>query len=156
MNLSTTDKNNKLTFFFLLFLSYFIGFLIMSFLQTPEQMVWYKTLTPSPIAPADIVFSIVWSLLYFCIALAGYLVWYRTSHWLFYGQYLIQLAWSFVFFQCHWLWSSFAILLLLCIVNGIILKQFFQQSKISGMLFAPYVLWCIFATVLNFTIAYLN
>jgi len=156
MNLSTTNQTSKLTFFFLLFISYFTGFLIMAFLQTPEQMAWYKTLVQSPIAPPEITFGIVWGILYFLIPLSAFLVWDKISHTLFYGQYIIQLIWSFVFFQSHCLWTGFVILLCLCLVNGILFKQFYQHSKTSGLIFLPYVLWSVFATLLNFTVAYLN
>ena len=147
-------KTNK--FISLLLFSFFIGFLIMAFLQTPAQMEWYQTLNQSPLAPPAVVFSIVWSILYFLMAVSAWLVSEKTSLWLFYGQYLMQIIWSFVFFQCHWLWMGFFVLLCLCLTTTAITVQFYKKSHLSGAIFLPYTAWCFFAMILNFTVAWLN
>lgn len=150
------EKKNKLHFVCLLLLSYFVGFLIMAFFQTPAQMEWYKTLNQSPIAPPAITFSIVWGILYFLMAVSAWIVCDKVSLGLFYGQYAIQLIWSFVFFQCHWLWTGFIIMLLLCLTTTAITIRFYKTSHLSGLLFLPYTAWCFFATLLNLTVAWLN
>ena len=119
-------------------------------------MIWYKTLNQSPLAPPDITFSIVWSVLYFLMAVSAWLVWNKTKHVLFYGQYIMQFLWSYIFFQCQWLWGAGAVLLLLCFVNSVISVQFYRQSRLSGILFVPYTLWCFFAALLNLSVAWLN
>ena len=149
-----SKKTSK--FLFLLFLSYFVGFFIIAFIQTPDQMEWFKTLNQSPFAPPEIAFSIVWSTLYFLIALSACLIWESAPRFLFFSQYLIQITWSFVFFQCHWLWSGFIVLLCLCLINSRITFLFYKKSRLSGLLFLPYTLWCCFAALLNLSVALLN
>ena len=150
------EKKNKLTLLFLLFLSYSIGFLIIAFFQTPEQMQWYNTLNQSPLEPPSIVFSIVWSILYLLMSLSAFIVWDKIHHFLFYAQYALQMIWSFTFFQAHLLWAGFAVLVLLCFVTTKIFIQFRKKSPLSGYLFLPYTLWCFFAALLNLTVAFFN
>ena len=45
---------------------------------------------------------------------------------------------------------------LLWLLAGIMLHQFFKESKVAGWLLVPYQLWITFAGVLNFFIARLN
>ena len=85
----------------LLLLTYGTGFFIMAFLQTAPQMAWYETLKRSSLTPPGYVFSIVWSILYFLIALSGCIVWKNAanhSKGIFFGQLLAQVIWSYSFF----------------------------------------------------------
>jgi tryptophan-rich sensory protein len=45
------------------------------------------------------------------------------------------------------------ILLTVIIVNGLL---FWRIDRVAGLLFAPYVLWVIFASYLNFSLLMLN
>ncbi len=149
-------ERNKLHFVFLLLLSYCVGFFIMAFLQTPSQMEWYQTLKVSSLTPPDITFSIVWTILYFLIALSAWLVWDKISHSLFYMQFVGQVIWSFTFFVMHWLWGGFFVLVGLCLIVLWLLVLFYKKSLWADILWAPYAVWCIFAAFLNLMTAVLN
>ena len=71
-------------------------------------------------------------------------------------QLLVNLLWSIWFFLCKWyLFSFFWILLLIVLVVWMIIK-FYQISKTSAYLQIPYLLWLIFASILNLTVYLLN
>lgn len=152
----TAWKNRLLL---LLLLSYGTGFFIMAFLQTAPQMAWYETLKRSSLTPAGYVFSIVWSILYFLIALSACIVWSKSSNHskgLFYGQLFAQIMWSYSFFYNHALWGGFAVLLLLTLLITLMIRDFYRYSKIASLLLVPYLVWSIFASYLNFITACLN
>jgi len=76
------------------------------------------------------------------------------------GLYIAQLAvnliWPVLFFVQRSLGLAFFWLVLLWLLAGIMLHQFFKESKVAGWLLVPYQLWITFAGVLNFFIARLN
>lgn len=143
----------------LLLLTYGTGFFIMAFLQTAPQMAWYETLKRSSLTPPGYVFSIVWSILYFLIALSACIVWNKSSNHskgLFYGQLFAQIMWSYSFFYLHFVWAGFAVLILLTLLIVLMIRNFYQYSKTASVLLLPYLFWSIFASYLNFMTAYLN
>ncbi len=157
----TTSNSQKkpwgIRFLFLLLLTFGTGFIIMAFLQTPEQMAWYDTLNHSSLIPPPITFSIVWTILYTLIAVASTMVWHKKGVQTYYFTQLVaQLVWSYTFFVSHHLWLGFAVLIVLCGVVGLMTLTYARYSKWAGLLLLPYFVWCLFAAYLNFTSALLN
>ena len=60
-------------FFFLLLLTYSVGYIGGSFV-TPEAMLWYDGLILSDFNPPDSWFGIAWALLYFLMAFSAWIV----------------------------------------------------------------------------------
>ena len=160
MKISNSPKGAWKNRLLLLLLStYGTGFFIMAFLQNSIQMAWYETLKRSSLTPPGYIFSIVWSILYFLIALSACIVWNKSSNHskgLFYGQLFAQIMWSYSFFYSHSVWAGFAVLLLLTLLICLMIRNFYQYSKIAAILLLPYLFWSIFASYLNFMTAYLN
>ena len=150
------SKRQIIRLFFLLCLTYGVGFFIMAFLQTPAQMEWYDTLFHSSLTPPPITFALAWTVLYALIAISAALVWKKGGHSIFFVQLLIQIIWSYAFFVAHALWFGFAILILLCLVVGLMTFAYLKYSKLAGLLLFPYFVWCIFAAYLNLISAFLN
>ena len=124
---------------------------------------WYPTLHKPPFNPPDWVFAPVWTTLYVFIGVAGWRVW-RRARWevtrialmVFAAQLALNLLWSLVFFglqQISLALVEIVILLLAIIANTIL---FWRIDRWAGALFAPYVLWVAFATVLNASLWLLN
>ena len=71
-------------------------------------------------------------------------------------QLALNLAWSFVFFGARMIGAALAeiVLLLAAIVATTVLS--WRVDRVAGALFAPYVAWVAFATVLNTALWRLN
>lgn len=124
---------------------------------------FYQQLMLPGFAPPSSVFGPVWSLLYFLMATAAFLVWRsdfesRTRPVL--TLYLIHLVinalWSWLFFAWQTgLGATVGVLVLLGMVVWLTLR-FRYYSKAAMLLMVPYVLWVGYATLLTISIWQLN
>ena len=122
----------------------------------------YKELIQPSFAPPGFIFPIVWFILYTLMGISSYLILESNSYskdeaLIIYGiQLFVNLTWSIFFFKLNWYLFSFIWILLLIILVIIMIKKFYDISKVSAYLQIPYLLWLIFASVLNFAIYILN
>jgi len=124
---------------------------------------WFVALAKPSTFPPPATFGIVWTVLYALIGVAFALV---CSSWgarfrvaaiaMFIVQLLINLAWSPVFFALHEIKVALAILLALDVAVLLTTALFWRVRRLAGWLMVPYVLWILFATVLNWQILELN
>ena len=124
---------------------------------------WYPTLAKPTWTPPAWLFGPVWTVLYICIAIAGFLAWRRAgfggAKWaltLFAVQLMLNAAWSWVFFGLHQPGWAFAEIILLWASILATTVALFTVSIWAGLLFMPYLLWVTFAAGLNFAIWRLN
>ncbi|MDD2225128.1 MAG: tryptophan-rich sensory protein [Candidatus Shapirobacteria bacterium] len=119
---------------------------------------WYLTdLIKPSFNPPSWIFGPVWTLLFFLIGTALYLVWTKKNNlfW-FWVQLFLNILWSFLFFGLHSpLFALFEIVLLWFAILITIIK-FWSFNKNAGILLLPYLAWVSFASFLNFSIARLN
>ena len=126
---------------------------------------WYADLNKPFFNPPNWIFAPFWTLLYVMMGFAAGRVWNKIDTdeknvkkaFLF---FIIQLAlnalWSYLFFGLrNPMLASFEIILLWLMIYETYL-QFKKLDKISGYLLLPYLAWVSFATVLTFSIWYLN
>jgi translocator protein len=124
---------------------------------------WYREIAKPDWTPPDWIFGPVWTLLYFAMAVAAWLVW-RKGGWAANRQalslYLAQLVanglWSWFFFGLQrpaLALVDIVILLVLIVATGL---AFWPRSKIAAILFVPYLAWVSFATALNAAIWLMN
>ena len=129
--------------------------LLASYLQNEALMMWYPLLWRSPLTPPNIVFPIVWSILYLLMGIsAGIILNARTSYsWvlisLFFIQLGINLLWSFCFFNMQSPVLGFAVLVALFMFVLVYVVGSYMQSKVAAYLNIPYLLWLLFALYLN-------
>lgn len=126
------------------------------------NMSTYSQLNKPSISPPAILFPIVWSILYILMGISSYLIFQSGSP----GSvralntYKLQLffnfIWSILFFRFDLYLFSFLWLLALIVLIAIMICQFYQISPLAASLQIPYLLWCMFAAVLNFMIYRLN
>jgi benzodiazapine receptor len=135
-----------------------------AFFTASSVKTWYVTLQKPSFNPPNAIFGPVWTILYIIIGIAAYLVWQKRNTIqklprtiaIYLIQLVLNLMWSFIFFYAHQIGVAlFEIIFLLfvVIVNAI---TFYKIDKTAGLLFIPYILWVIFATVLTYNIFILN
>ena len=96
------------------------------------------------------VFPIVWSILYILMGISSYIV--RTNKELmsiYKVNLVINLLWPIIFFTLNFKVFGFFWILLLILVVGYMMYKFYNKNKISAYLLIPYLLWLIFASILN-------
>ena len=96
------------------------------------------------------VFPIVWSILYILMGISSYIVRNNKELMSIYKVNLvINLLWSIIFFTLNFKVFGFFWILLLILVVGYMMYKFYNKNKISAYLLIPYLLWLIFASILN-------
>ena len=123
-----------------------------SYIQGDALEVWYPSLVKSPFTPPAIVFPIAWGVLYLLIAISlGTLLEKGDVSvlrlWLL--QLLLNFLWSVLFFALR---SPFLGLLCLLALDVVVFSYIIYAAgrrAVAAWLFAPYMLWLIFATYLN-------
>ena len=130
---------------------------------TPKIGNWYATLAKPSWNPPNWIFGPVWSALYFCMAVAAWLVWRQGGFTgakvpltLFAVQLILNVLWSCIFFGLEMPGLAFVEVLFLWLAIAATMVTFWRISTVAGILFAPYLAWVSFASVLNFTIWRLN
>lgn len=145
-----------------------LGFLLLSFVVSSmgaffQPGEWYKTLQKPFFTPPNIMFPIVWTILYILMALAASLIFLapvsvdRTRGLKFYFvQLALNACWSFVFFGQHWIELALVNLILLLMAVILTMKCFLRVNQITFWLLVPYFVWGVFALMLNAAIVFLN
>jgi len=96
------------------------------------------------------VFPIVWSILYILMGISSYIVRNNKELMSIYKVNLvINLLWPIIFFTLNFKVFGFFWILLLILVVGYMIYKFYNKNKISAYLLIPYLLWLIFASILN-------
>lgn len=120
----------------------------------------YKKIIMPSFAPPKILFPIVWSILYILMGISRYLIDDLPNNnqalKIYNLQLTVNLLWSFFFFSFKWFFFSFLWIILLIILVIIMIIKFYKLSKFSSLIQIPYLLWIIFACILNYTIYTLN
>lgn len=128
-----------------------------------EAGAFYTGLVLPVWAPPPWLFGPAWTVLYFGIAIAAWLVWRvngfaaaRTALSLFLVQLALNALWSWLFFSWHLGALAFADILLLWVLIAATLVSFWRIRTLAGWLLVPYLLWVSFASMLNYTVWQLN
>lgn len=96
------------------------------------------------------IFPVVWSILYIMMGISSYLI--RDDRKLL-NIYIVSLVmnvlWPIIFFGFKLKVLGFFWILLLILVVGYMIYRFYDKNKVSAYLLIPYLLWIIFASILN-------
>lgn len=122
----------------------------------------YTNLNQPFFAPPAILFPIVWTILYILMGVSIYLI--KESHSIYQRKAIftyqlqlgVNLLWSIIFFLLKMRTFAFVWIILLIILVISMIKQFLKISKSAAYIQIPYLLWLIFASILNLTIIFLN
>lgn len=120
----------------------------------------YKDIIMPKFTPPKILFPLVWSILYILMGISRYLIDDKPNNYQALKIYKVQLAinllWSFFFFTFKWFFFSFLWIILLIILVIIMIIKIYKLSKLSSLIQIPYLLWIMFACILNYAIYTLN
>ena len=115
---------------------------------------WYQSLNRAPWNPPNIVFPIVWSILYIMIALSGWIIaksGQSTLIVLWSAQLVLNAAWSWLFFGEYWPGLALLDIMVILGIVGVLIKLCRAQPdlKTAGNLLIPYFAWLCVALSLN-------
>ena len=138
-----------------------VGCELVGILGTPFTLAaiptWYASLNKPFFAPPNWVFGPAWTLLYFLMGVAFYLIWrqgwqqqkVRTAGWFFLAQLGLNFLWSPVFFGLRSPLLGLVVIVALWGTIVLTMRKFYPLSRLAFYLLVPYLLWVSFATVLN-------
>lgn len=125
---------------------------------------WYETLTKPSITPPNWLFAPVWTLLYFMMGVAVFLILRggkgerraRLAIALFASQLVLNVLWSLVFFGLRSTLGGVVEIAFLWCAIALTAGVFFGISKAAGVLLLPYLIWVSYAALLNILVWRLN
>ena len=126
------------------------------------NMALYSTINKPAFSPPSIVFPIVWTILYVLMGISSYIIYSsdsadKTKALKIYAlQLFFNFCWSILFFRYQLYLFSFLWLVILIVLICIMIKDFYKINPAAAYLQIPYLLWCIFAAYLNFSIYTMN
>jgi benzodiazapine receptor len=114
---------------------------------------WFQHLAKPPFQPPNWIFAPVWTVLYVCIAVAGWRTfreaptsWAMALWWL---QLVLNFGWSPLFFGAHLIGLALVVIAALLFAIASFMIAAVERDRIAATLFVPYGAWVGFATVLN-------
>ncbi|MBP5403678.1 MAG: tryptophan-rich sensory protein [Elusimicrobiaceae bacterium] len=127
------------------------------------NMTWYHTLTKPPLVPPDMIFGMVWTVLYLMLGVATALIFYRgveekhhMALWLLGIQLALNACWTPVFFGLHNLSLALAVVVLMLAEGYFMHRAYAKHSQLAALMLWPYWLWLGFATYLTAGFMMLN
>ena len=144
--------SSKFSVFIFVILALIVGGLASS--NTADD-IWYQDLIKCPLNPPGYVFGIVWPILYLLMSISAFRTFNETKN-LFLIQLLFNAIWSWLFFAFQMPFIALLNIWLLIYLNIKLNLKMFNQDKLSGFLFIPYILWLFFASYLNLFIVLNN
>lgn len=155
-------KKNWKTYAFWILLAEGIGALS-GWLTRQGTRIFNETIRQPPLSPPQIVFPIVWAILYALMGISAARV-YLTPESpersrglnLFITQLVVNFFWSLIFFNLQAFGFAFVWLLLLWGLVAWMILTFYKTDKIAALLQLPYLIWLTFAAYLNAGVWLLN
>ena len=156
-------KQKTKTYLFFILFTLAVGGL--SALLTMGNMDIYDKITTPHFAPPSIVFPIAWGILYVLMGISASMIYLKGKEddisvlsplFLYYLQLTVNFFWSIIFFNMQNFLFSLIWLLLLLVLVVVQTRSFYRISKLAAYLQIPYILWLVFAAVLNYSIFILN
>lgn len=127
------------------------------------ESVWFQLLHKPSLFPEPRWFDIVWSVLYATIGLAAATV---CSAWgargrevaivAFVVHFVLNLAWSPVFFVMHQITGALVVLALVVLTLLPVIVLFWKVRRGAALLLLPYLAWVCYAALLNYEFLRLN
>src|SRR5690606_8910642 len=124
---------------------------------------WYGTLTRPPLNPPNVLFPVMWTILYALIAATGWYLWRRRHEaatrplLLLFALYMaFNWSWSLLFFGLQSLTLGLIGILIVDALALLLIWRAWQPARPAAWLMIPPTLWTIFATYLNTGLLILN
>lgn len=122
---------------------------------------WYAQLNKAPWTPPGWVFGFAWTIIMICFAVYMAKLWMLSDNkkrivGLFGLQWILNVSWNPVFFSYQKVGLAMLLILLLTVLIGYFLFNFWKQLKYYTLLVFPYFIWLMIATSLNAFILFMN
>lgn len=132
-------------------------------LAVMPNIAWQDTLNKPFFAPPNWLFGPAWSILFFLMAIALWLVWLKwpskEAKWavaLYLAQLVLNVLWNYLFFGMQNIGLSLVEIIVLLALIVVTVNAFYKVDKRAAYLMVPYLLWVTFATILNAFIWLMN
>jgi tryptophan-rich sensory protein len=122
----------------------------------------YNSLIKPSFSPPSYVFPIAWTILYILMGISLYLIYISKSEYkkeaivLYAVQLFVNVTWTLIFFGLKLTLPALIWLMLLFALVFVMTIEFYKINKVAGLLQIPYLLWLVFAGMLNYSIYILN
>lgn len=131
---------------------------------SPNIGSWYDVLEKPFFTPPDWVFGPVWITLYLLMGVSSYMVWQKTKSnhdakkavLLYWIHLCFNASWSIVFFGLQMTGIALVNIFIILFFIILLIVKFSRFDYRASLLLVPYLLWVCLATLLNFSIWYLN
>ena len=122
---------------------------------------WYSMLVMPTYNPPDWVFAPVWTTLYLFMTIAIWKFWHSKNRdidtiYIYIIHLIFNTTWSIVFFVFHKITLALIVLVILILLIIILIVRFKRVNLYSCYLMIPYLLWCLYALLLNVSLIILN
>ncbi|MEE2921081.1 MAG: TspO/MBR family protein [Pseudomonadota bacterium] len=125
---------------------------------------WYAALHKPFLTPPDILFALVWPILFVLMAAGAMLVLERAGSFeraisplgLYYTMLAFNAGWSLAFFGLQDVSLALGILVALWLLIIAMIQDFWRYSHLAALLQLPYLAWISFAGYLNAFILFAN
>ena len=145
----------------------FIGYLSSILAQAISGVnttIYYHELIKPGFAPPDIVFPIVWTILYILMGTSSYIILSQKKNeskikdamFYYWTQLGLNFLWSILFFGFQLRLTALVDLILLFVFVVIMIYKFYKIKPIAAYLNILYILWLIYAIVLNYFVWFIN
>jgi len=153
-------KNKFLSFSLFALITYSASF-IGAFATITFKDPWYSLLNKPAFNPPDWVFGPVWTILYLMMTISIWLYWHSKKRdintiYIYFIHLVFNTTWSVVFFVSHNMFLALIVLISLIALIFILIVRMRSVNLVSSYLMIPYLIWCIFASFLNFNLILLN
>lgn len=122
----------------------------------------YSRINKPALSPPGFLFPIVWFILYILMGISSYIIYESKSPHkdkalkTYVLQLFFNFMWSIIFFRFSQYLLAFIWLIALIVLLIIMIWQFYRIKPLAAYLQIPYLVWCLFASYLNFMIYQLN
>lgn len=115
-------------------------------------------LTKPALYPPNILFPIVWTILYILMSISVFLATKDNNepYTIYVIQLIVNALWTVIFFGFDFKLLGFIWILFLIVLVAIMIYKFYKENKLAAFLQIPYLLWLMFAAYLNMAIYLLN
>ena len=125
---------------------------------------WYAALHKPFLTPPDLLFALVWPILFVLMAAGAMLVLERAGSFeraisplgLYYTMLAFNAGWSLAFFGLQDVSLALGILVALWLLIIAMMQDFWRYSHLAALLQLPYLAWISFAGYLNAFILFAN
>ncbi|MDR3645521.1 MAG: tryptophan-rich sensory protein [Clostridia bacterium] len=165
-NVFLVNGNFRLSTLLLSLLAVALAGMIGALFSIHAPTVYSNLMLPS-FAPPSWVFAVVWPVLYVLMAVAAYRIRMlalpgkeSAAVHAALSDYIVQLVfnvlWSALFFGFGLRTAAFADIIILLFYIAVTTIRFYRLDKTAGWLMVPYLIWVIFAAILNLAVLILN